>query len=70
MSGPWLGGSYHDEDKVHAVQDVLNGGEGGAGVEYDSGLATEILDLVDGAVEVDGGGLLSMDADDVGSGLR
>lgn len=59
----------HDENEVHLVEDVLDSLQGGARVKDDPGIAAEIPDLVHNAMEVDGGGLLGMDTDDVGTSL-
>mmetsp|Transcript_2000 Transcript_2000/g.9027 ORF Transcript_2000/g.9027 Transcript_2000/m.9027 type:complete len:298 (-) Transcript_2000:14-907(-) len=59
----------HDQDEVDAVEDVLEAFGGGSGVEDDARLASEVLDLVDGAVEVDGGRAFRVDGDDVGASL-
>mmetsp|Transcript_156 Transcript_156/g.559 ORF Transcript_156/g.559 Transcript_156/m.559 type:complete len:269 (+) Transcript_156:160-966(+) len=59
----------HDEDEVDLVQHVLDGLQGSAGVEHNAGVAAEVLDHVHDAVQVDGGGLLGVHADDVSAGL-
>merc|ERR1719163_1990927 len=58
-----------DADEVDAVEDVLEAVGVGAGVEHDTRLASEVLDLVDGAVEVDGGRALRVHGDDVRASL-
>lgn len=59
----------HDEDQVGDIQDVLDRRERGGGVKNDAGLAAQVLDLVQGAVQVDGRAALGVDRDDIGTGL-
>lgn len=60
----------HDEHKVEHLKHLLDGRQGGAGVEHGAREAPEVLDLVEAAVQVDGGGDLGVHRDDVRAGLR
>jgi hypothetical protein len=59
----------HDEDKVDDIKDLLDLRKRGARVKDNTGVTTKILDLVHGTVQVDGGGILTVDGNDVGTSL-
>merc|ERR1711972_485310 len=63
----WVHG--HDQDEVDLLQHVLDGGQRGARVQHYASGAAGLLDLADGAVEMDRRRSLAMHRDDVRAGL-